>query len=128
MRYHPFRKDQGKVQYSFVQWLDFLWIPVAALTAHGAQRYYAAALSVACIISLRLQTELLTWAGIGLTGATGYFSMPPMMRGMLCYAVLLGLFFILTYYSPNTRGVIYMAACLSVYVMSFCLSLVVMSF
>jgi hypothetical protein len=116
------------VEYAFVQWLDFLWIPVAALATHGVQRYYACTLAVACIVSLRLQTELLTWAGIGMTGATGYFSMPPMMRGMMTYAVLLALFLALSYYSPNTRGVIYMAACLSVYVIAFCLSLVVMSF
>lgn len=114
------------MEYAFVQWLDFLWIPVAALTAHPVHRYYACALAVACLISLRLQTEILTWAGIGLSGATGYFFMPPMMRGMLTYAVLLVLFYVLSYYSPNTRGVIYLAACLSVYVISFCLSFLVM--
>ncbi|MCB9977996.1 MAG: hypothetical protein H6862_00090 [Rhodospirillales bacterium] len=115
------------MQYAFVQWLDFLWLPVAFLAPHGNQKYYASALTLSCLVSLRLQTELLTWAGIGVTGATGYFSMPPMMRGMMTYAVLLGLFFILSYYSPNTRGVIYMAACLSVYVISFCISFLMMT-
>lgn len=107
------------------QWVDFLWIPVAVAVTHGQQRYFAVLFVLFCAVSLRMQREFLDSFRLG-EGVTNFFSLTPYARGLLVYGFFTLLFFLLSYVSPNTRGVIYMAAALSLYILAFCVSSVIM--
>lgn len=109
----------------FYQWVDFLWIPVAIAVTHGQQRYFAVLFVLFCALSLRMQREFLDSFRLS-DGVTNFFSLTPYARGLLVYAIFTMLFFLLSYISPNTRGVIYMAAAISIYLLAFCISSVIM--
>lgn len=109
------------------QWVDLLWIPVAVAVTHGQQRYFAVLFVLFCSMTLRLQEEFLESFKLQ-DGVTGFFSLTPYARGLMTYSLVIMGFLLLSYFSPNTRGVIYMAAALSLYILAFCVSSVIMIF
>lgn len=109
----------------FYQWVDFLWIPVALAVTHGQQRYFAVLFVLFCMLSLRLQKEFLDSFNLS-DGVTDFFSLTPYARGLLVYGIIIAGFLLLSHFSPNTRGVIYMAAAISLYILAFCISSLIM--
>lgn len=108
------------------QWIDLLWLPVAMVTVHKGQRVLTMAFMLACIFSLRAQVELMQSFGKP-GGFTGLLDIGVYERGLITYGIVFALFLILAYFSPNTKGVIFLAATLTVYILSFCLSMLVMA-
>ena len=109
-----------------LNWVDALWIPAALFIVHKKQRIKAVLFVLACMVSLRLQAEMIALTGFS-TGFVGLFDGDVFHRGMIFYGVCIALYLILSYYSPRTRGVIYMAASLSIFFMAFVGSMVLMS-
>lgn len=110
----------------FLDWMDALWIPAALFIVHKKQRIKAVFFILACMLSLRLQAEMIELTGFN-AGFTGLLESSSFKRGQIFYSICIGIYLILSYYSPRTKGVIYMAASLSIYFMAFVGSMVLMS-
>lgn len=109
------------------EWADLTWLPLALLIVHKGQKIKACAFIIVCMIVMRLQIE--TFQSVGLSkGVTGFFDWPLMHRGYAVYGVFILLFLTLSYFSPYTRGPIYMAASLSIFFMAFTVSSIVLVF
>jgi len=108
-----------------INWADALWIPAALFIVHKKQRIKAVLFILACMLSLRLQTEIIEIAGYS-NGFTGLIEGSVFRRGMIFYSVCIAIYLLLSYYSPRTSGVIYMAASLSIFFMAFVGSMVLM--
>jgi hypothetical protein len=109
-----------------LNWIDALWIPAALFIVHKKQRIKAVLFILACMLALRLQAEMIEMTGFK-HGFTGLFEGSVFKRGQIFYSVCIAIYLILSYYSPRTRGVIYMAASLSIFFMAFVGSMVLMS-
>ena len=108
------------------QWIDLLWLPVAMVTVHKGQRALTAVFMLVCIFSMRAQVELMQSFGRP-GGFTGLLQAGAYERGLVVYGIVFTLFLILAYFSPHTKGVIFLAATLTIYILSFCLSMLVMA-
>lgn len=109
-----------------IDWIDALWIPAAFFIVHKKQRIKAICFIIACMVSLRLQAEMITLTGFD-TGFIALFDGNVFRRGMLFYSICIASYLLLSYYSPRTRGVVYMAASLSIFFMAFVGSMILMS-
>ena len=108
------------------QWMDLLWLPVALVAVHKGQRLNTAAFILICIMTLRAQIELMQSMGHP-NGIVGLLHSGAYERGLVVYGIIFALFLVLAYFSPNTRGIIYFAATLSIYIFAFCISMLVMA-
>lgn len=107
------------------QWIDLLWLPVALVMTHKGQRIKTLLFIIACVLTLRTQIELMESIG----RPDGFFRLIGVglyERGLIVYGLLIALFLILAHFSPNTRGAIFMAAALSLYIFGFCISMLAM--
>ena len=107
-------------------YLDFLWLPIALLAVKPYQRWLAALFVVTCLGSLRLQNDLMDRLGFP-NGVLPLFQSTAQHRGEVAYNILIGLFLLLAHFSPKTRGVIFLAAALVVYIFALCVSMLVMA-
>lgn len=107
------------------QWIDVLWLPLAFFVVARAHRLLAVGFVVLCMVGLRLQSDLLHSIHRD-GGITGWIETPAHVRGLIVYAVFIGLFLLLSHFSRQTRPIIYFAAALSVFVMAFVVSMLVM--
>lgn len=115
------------MQALFYQWIDFIWLPIGFFVVHKGQRLKTLAFILACLLLFRTQLELM--ASIGHPdGFLGWIKMGLYERGLIVYGILFTLFLILAHLSPNTKGVIFMAAALSLMILGFCISMIVMVF
>lgn len=108
------------------QWIDFIWLPIGFMVVRKDQRLMTVAFIFTCLLTLRTQVELIESTGYS-TGFLGIMDSPLLGRGMVVYGLVITLFLVLAYYSPRTRGVIFFAATLSMYILAFCLSLLIMT-
>lgn len=108
------------------QWIDLLWLPVGMAVVHKGQRLLTAIFMLVCIFSMRAQVELMESFGKP-GGFTGLLSAGVFERGLVVYGIVFTLFLILAYFSPRTKGVIFLAALLTIYILSFCLSMLIMA-
>ncbi len=106
--------------------MDLLWLPVALVAVHKGQRLNTAAFILICIMTLRAQIELMQSMGHP-NGIVGLLHSGAYERGLVVYGIIFALFLVLAYFSPNTRGIIYFAATLSIYIFAFCISMLVMA-
>ncbi len=107
------------------QWIDALWIPVGLLVVHKKHRLWAVGFIAACMLMMRLQVELL--AGVGYErGIVGLMDSHIFNRGLVVYSVIYIIYFLLAYYSPGTRGSVFMAASISIFFFALFLSMIVM--
>ena len=106
-------------------WLDVIWIPVAALAVHNGQRLKAVAFVVLCMMVMRLQIEIVESTGFR-KGFTGLMDASLYHRGLIVYGVFITIYLLLSYFSPYTRGVIYLAASISIFFMAFLVSSIVL--
>ena len=106
-------------------WLDAFWLPIAVLVVHKGQRGKAAVFVLLCMVVFRLQMEIMDSTGFR-AGFTGFFKMSLYHRGLIVYGIFTLLYLILSRLSPYTRGIIYVAASLSIFFMAFFVSSIVM--
>lgn len=108
-------------------WLDAMWIPLAALVVHKGQKWKACAFIILCMIVLRLQIEIAESMGFA-KGVTGLVDWPLIVRGYVIYGFFFFLYLLLSWLSPYTRGAIYLAASLTIFFMAFTVSSIVLIF
>ncbi len=106
------------------QWLDALWLPVSLVLVQPGQRLRTLLFIVLCMIGMRLQVEVATDSRF--SGLLDWISLSLFQRGLAVYSFFIGLFLILTIFSPQTRGPIFMAASLSIFFMAFFVTSVIM--
>ena len=109
----------------FHDWADVIWIPIAAVSVHKGQRIKAVAFVLFCMLTMRIQDELIRDTGYE-TGYLNFMQSDIFNRAQIVYSVFIVLYLILSHYSPHTKGVVYMAASISIYFMSFITSMLVM--
>lgn len=107
------------------EWVDLLWLPIALLVVHKGQRVEAGAFVLICILVMRLQIEILESTGFS-KGFTGLLDSSVYNRGLVVYGIFIMLYLVLSYFSPRTRGAIYLAASLSIFFMAFVASTIAM--
>lgn len=107
------------------QWLDAVWLLLAPVVVHKGQRWKALAFVVLCMTVLRLQVGIVDSFGFD-KGITGWLGWPAMDRGFAVYGIFTALYLVLSWFSPMTRGAIYLAASLSIFFMAFAVSSIVL--
>lgn len=107
------------------QWIDLLWVPVGLAASHRGQRLGATIFILTCVISLRTQIEIMESIHHE-EGLLGWWDLGLYERGLIFYGLLIAIFLILTYFSPGTRGVIFLAAMISLYIIGFCITMLSM--
>ena len=107
-------------------WADLAWFPIAIAVTRKRQKIKAAVFILACVLALRLQRDVIYSTGHR-NGFTNLLDSDVFYRGMCVYALFILVFLALSYYSPGSRGVIYMAAALSWFFMAFISSTVIMA-
>lgn len=112
----------GYYSHIFVEnWLDVIWIPIAAISVHPGQRLKAMGFVILCMTVMRLQIEIIQSTGFK-TGFTGFWDASLYHRGLMTYSIFIMIYLLLSYFSPYTRGVIYLAASISIFFMAFVVS------
>ena len=108
------------------QWIDCLWLPLGLVTVRRGQRLMTLAFIGSCILTLRTQLELMD--GIGYShGLMGFLSFGLYERGLVIYGLVIGVFLILARLSPKTKGAIFLAAIITLYIFAFCTSMLIMT-
>lgn len=107
------------------QWIDLIWLPVALISCRRGHRLMGLALVAACVLTLRLQLELLA-ATIGPRSLLHLFDASPLLRGQITYSIFIGLFLCLAFLSPAAPKMVFFAAALSLYIFAFTASMLVM--
>lgn len=115
----------GATQYNLYHIMDLLWIPVGWFAVHKHQRWKVLAFILTCLVTLRLQAEVMDSFGFH-NGIMHLVDMPVYQRGLILYSLVIMLFLFLAHYSPRTSRMIIFAASLSIYVLAFCASMVLM--
>lgn len=109
-----------------IQWIDFIWLPLAFMVVAKQHRLFAVGFVLCCILCLRLEYELLE--SMDMTrGFTGWIETPPYTRGLIVYAFAIMAFLLLSHFSQRTHSIIYMGAALSVFISTFVVSMLVMA-
>lgn len=116
---------QELLRYLIIAWPDLLWLPVAALIVHKGQKLKALFFIIVCLFSLRLQWDFILSLGFN-NGLTGWFEMNAFHRGQIVYAIFIAGYLLMSYFSPYTKGPIYLAATMSIYFMAFIASSFIM--
>jgi len=107
------------------EWLDVVWLLLAPVVVHKGQRVKAFAFVLLCMLMLRLQVEIVQSTGFE-RGFTGLLDWALMTRGFVVYGFFTGIYLLLSFFSPFTKGVIYLAASLSIFFVAFTVSSVVL--
>lgn len=109
------------------QWIDFIWLPVGLIVVNKKQRIMTVAFILTCLLTLRTQVEIMESIDFN-TGILPFMKSSMLSRGMVIYSIVIALFLILAYYSPFTRGYIFFACVLTIYIFAFVLSMTLMIF
>jgi hypothetical protein len=107
------------------QWIDLIWLPVGWFFVPRKFRVKMIAFILTCIVTLRLQVEMIESTG----NPTGFLSIMEssiFARGLIIYGIIIGLFVLLAHFSPGTRRVVFMLAAINIYFFTLCLTSVVM--
>lgn len=107
------------------RWIDILWLPLAFFLVHKQHRWWSLALVASCMMVMRLQVEIIESTGFNF-GFLGLSGLHAHTRGLIVYSVFYIILLILAHFSPNTRGVVFMAACLGIFFMAFFTSMIFM--
>ncbi len=106
-------------------WADAIWLPIVYFTVHKKHKWYALGLVVACMILIRLQAEMMVYIGYG-NGIMGLMKSNVHTRGLAVSGFFYVLFLAIAHFSPRTQGVVFMAACLTIFFMLFCTVAIIM--
>ena len=99
-------------------WVDALWLPIMYYGVHKQHRWYALGFVLSSMILIRLLAETIIYSGYD-TGIMGLLNSNVYTRGIVVSCFFYIIFLIMSYYSQNTKGVVFMAACLSFFFMIF---------
>lgn len=106
-------------------WLDAVWLVIAPLVVHRGQKLKAFAFVALCMTVMRLQIGIVESTGFK-TGFTGLWKASLYHRGLITYSMFFTIYLLLSYFSPYTKGVIYLAASITIFFMAFVASSLVM--
>ena len=109
------------INVNIMDWVDLVWVPLALLAVHKGQRFKAVMFVLSCVLSLRLQLEFMDEIGYP-NGLTPFMTYPLQERGFIAYGAFIALFLILSHYSREKDGYVYMAAAITVFIVAFCVS------
>lgn len=99
-----------------------VWIPLVFIFA--ARRHWVTALILVlvCILTLRLQNELMVDIGHPF-GFLPFLTLPVLYRGYIIYGALIFLFLLLSSFSRRENTFVYIAAAIGIYVLGFGISM-----
>jgi len=107
------------------QWIDVLWLGAVFFAVHKPHRLYALGFILSCMFMMRLQIEMMS--GIGYEqGILAFMDSHIHVRLMVIYSIVYILYFVMAYYSPNTKGAVFLAASISVFFFALFLSIFLM--
>tara|TARA_B100001093_G_C26056009_1_gene688427 strand:- start:31 stop:378 length:348 start_codon:yes stop_codon:yes gene_type:complete len=108
-------------------WADILWLPIVFFLVHKQHRWWAMGFVIGSMIMMRLQVEIMGYGGYE-NGIMGVWGIGVHARGLIVYSTFYIIFLLLAHFSPNTKGVVFMAACLGLFFMAFFSSMILMIF
>jgi len=108
-----------------LQWIDLIFLPLTLFAVKKDQRIVSAAFIIFCMITMRMQVELINSTGYG-SGFLGLMKWDAFSRGIVTYSFFYIFYIIITIYSPNTKSWILSAAALSLYFAAFFTSIIIM--
>lgn len=106
-------------------WIDVIWIPIMFFGVHKVHRWWALGFVISCIILARLQVEFMLYSGYP-NGIMGFWDAHVQTRALVVTGIFYSLFLIMAHFSKRTQGVVFMAACLSIFFMIFLVGSLVM--
>lgn len=109
----------------FMEWLDLLWVPIGFLVLHKGQRFKTALFVLSCVLTLRLQVELMQDIGFA-NGFVDLLDFPLLQRGFIVYGAFIAGFMMLSHYSKERDPYIFIAAAITVFFAAFCTSSLVL--
>lgn len=101
-----------------LQWIDLIWLPLAWAVVPPKLRVWALATLGACMMMMRLMTELMHSIGHA-NGIIGLVSMPVETRGLLLYNLFYMAYVLLAYFSPHAYRSVFMAASITIFFASW---------
>lgn len=108
-----------------LQWIDLIWLPLAFFVARKDQRPGVMGFFIACMIMMRLQIELVESTGY-INGFLELLDMSVQARGVMVYTAFYAIYLVLAVFSPYSKGVVLMAASISVFFAALFTSMVIM--
>ena len=109
----------------FIQYIDFIWLPIALFVLHTDQRWISVAFFLSCFMMMRLQIEMLTSMGYP-TGILPLIDWPVRNTAMIVYMLFYIAYIGLAYWSPRTNKHIFLAASISIFFAATITSMVIM--
>lgn len=106
-------------------WADAIWVPIAFFGVHKKHRWWAIAFVIASMTLIRLMSEIMMYNGYD-NGIMGFLTSNVHSRGIVVSSFYYILFLIIAHFSPNTDGVVFLAACLSLFFSIFITTSIVM--
>ncbi len=106
-------------------WIDVIWLPIIFFGVHKNHKWWALGFGVSSIIITHLITETMVYIGHE-RGIMGLLDWHAQTRATVVSSFYYCLFLILAHFSKNTQGVVFMAACLSIFFMIFVTTSLVM--
>ena len=95
-------------------WADIIWLPIAYFVVHKKHRWWAVGFVFSSMVIIRLIAELMIYIGYP-SGIMGLMTSNVHTRGLAVSSIYYILYFIMAHYSPKTKGVIFMAASLTIF-------------
>ena len=80
----------------FHDWADIIWIPIAAISVHKGQRLKAIAFVLFCMITMRLQVEIVRSTEFD-TGFLNFMTSDIFNRAQITYSIFIVLYLILSH-------------------------------
>jgi len=118
--------DLEQVSVNIFKVIDVLWLPLSWFVVRPYQRWITLAFVLTCILTLRLQVELMDSTGFSF-GFMHLMASSSYARGLVVYGAAIAIFLILAYLSPKVEKIIVFGAALSIYFAAFCTSMVLMT-
>lgn len=106
---------------NFMDWIDLLWVPLTFFALHKGQRIKAVLFVLSCILTLRLQIELMEEIGYP-DGILPLIDYSPLHRGYMTYGAFIAVFLILSHISREKDPYVFIAAAITVFIAAFCVS------
>jgi len=106
-------------------WIDIIWVPILFFGVHKVHRWWSLGFVISTMIFMRLQAEIMTHIDYP-TGIMSILESNVYSRGIVINSTFYVLFLLMAHFSSGTRGVVFMAACLSIFFMIFVCNAVIM--
>lgn len=108
-----------------LNYIDFIWIPVALLIVHKEQRIVTAAFFASCFIMMRLQIEMMHSLGYP-TGFLPLISWDVRKTALVTYMLFYLGYLGIAYWSPSGNKHIFLAASISIFFAAMLTSMAIM--